>query len=1433
MILPTRVGAAASADPFVNASRSSTTDSSGWGSYGKNGSSRPKASPTRLSTSVSRRGRRHKRKPWPSRASDMLSKAFYSHGQRISRHQIRTLLVCSLVICSLFYPAAGIFLWSSKGGPGMMRGDASALWQSLSTPLLDSFASSERRHYNSLRDLRMIWDDADDLRAVDPRDAAMIFSKDTAEVCFSGDQPRTANTEPHPLFPFGGLPDILGDGDRGDNDPDREAKTETRLGKPERQPLCRSVRVEHVFLTTDDVLGGRGSRFGVLDTTILQSALSLQRAIEDHMWSQTLNESLSETSFARKAPLMCIQARTLDPAPSDMHRGSRCLSLSPLDYWTSSMAQLSSDAEPHQTLRNNEQHINYKGVPLAIPSTLSGRWHLFNKFPRAEYLAMTFFLDAEGEGGSDIGKEGHSDAHRAWVQMLSNITGGRVTLIGADQRQSKELLLQFRPSRDRVITIPRVLLTIGYIALVIYISRSLVGIKRVHSRFGLIFTGAIELIIAMIMSISVCSLLGIRLALVPWEIMPFVILVVGSENMFVLTKAMVSTPVSLPVSTRMALGLASVGVSITLTVASDVLLISVIASVTPVAAVREFCIFAICLLIMDWFLQITFFVTILSVDMQRLELADILTQGGKDDTLSAEPVKPRPSAPMHDVNGLSNDRFRSRKSPQGIVQLGARAIWRARTARTASLSLLLALMFGLYLYYGTGYVLEQPTYSLKHASIASATTNASALGFDPIAHLATGDDVSVDLAPWWTHSPSATLWQSINPDGAAHVRLIVEPWSIVSLWSARRQAPRPSSLARSFAGWALFRPRIRAIIWLLKIVFLPISATTALLWVLLLYLLKDTELLEAQRDKDRPLQDNTLWSHDGSMSRIDETFDVRLHQKQMSADVQLIAESPKFLAIVDLIGSISIGPKEPLPGIASSIWTRLSSTLSSELRSQQDVVTSVCLDETLGVALFGTRLGRIHIISLFRGTQQPGIASPSPEGNATGITWLSTVSKGHTEVCATRTLIVAAHSDGSLREHEVSGNGPTVVAPADMSTPWTGFEMPMSCLQVDSNVHADEYTAVALASLSGRVVVYVHTRLSGQWARLASLELGSGQVARSAALLSRGRVLPSPAVSDHSDMAVSDLSHLQSVLIGTNAGILRVFGVFGKTPTHSLDLGGGSISRIMLPTTTNTSDRYVLAAIATRSHIWFVKIWSIGSMSTSMSSSALDTKTSPYNSLSGPPKTPTKLRPPLSNGAYVVGLNSGEDASLRSPTTDLAYPMSTHGSRNRRASSYAMRTERSNGGLDTDSDEPISIAGVTSCNRGSADVVDHYLVGIRRSKLQVSPADYFSQDPDPSRSRWQVFAVDLHKPLEVANGEAKIASASVSLEEVQLLQDLPIFSRSTDAADLLAFADIRQVQSSADKQSLFFAFGNVIGEIVPFDQGHRAVQNPSQRLKSP
>ncbi len=125
----------------------------------------------------------------------------------------------------------------------------------------------------------------------------------------------------------------------------------------------------------------------------------------------------------------------------------------------------------------------------------------------------------------------------------------------------------------------------------------------------------------------------------------------------------------------------------------------------------------------------------------------------------------------------------------------------------------------------------------------STLSTAMESAFDPFGHL---DNQSQQALPWWTSSPSADLWSSLNPLGARELRIDVAPWTILSLRSSNEgQAPPRPPLRRLGAlpspdpSCCVVRQTGGA----------SISGTTALLWMLLLYLLKDTELLDAQRDK--------------------------------------------------------------------------------------------------------------------------------------------------------------------------------------------------------------------------------------------------------------------------------------------------------------------------------------------------------------------------------------------------------------------------------------------------------------------------------------------------------------------------------------------------------------------------------------------------------
>jgi hypothetical protein len=76
------------------------------------------------------------------------------------------------------------------------------------------------------------------------------------------------------------------------------------------------------------------------------------------------------------------------------------------------------------------------------------------------------------------------------------------------------------------------------------------------------------------------------------------------------TKAVFSVPFTYSVPARIGLALSKVGTSISITSLSDLVLLGVVWFVVNIRPVREFCVFAAVLIVTDWFMLNTFFLTV-------------------------------------------------------------------------------------------------------------------------------------------------------------------------------------------------------------------------------------------------------------------------------------------------------------------------------------------------------------------------------------------------------------------------------------------------------------------------------------------------------------------------------------------------------------------------------------------------------------------------------------------------------------------------------------------------------------------------------------------------------------------------------------------------------------------------------------------------------
>lgn len=163
-------------------------------------------------------------------------------------------------------------------------------------------------------------------------------------------------------------------------------------------------------------------------------------------------------------------------------------------------------------------------------------------------------------------------------------------------------------------------LTVAYFILFLYMYFSVRKIELVKSKVGMAFSAVVTVLASLSMSVGLCFFFGLTLTLTGKEIFPYLVVIVGLENVLVLTKSVVSTPMHLDVKIRVAKGLSREGWSITKNLLIEVTILTV-GLFTFVPAIQEFCIFAIVGLLSDYFLQMLFFSTVLAIDIRRMELS--------------------------------------------------------------------------------------------------------------------------------------------------------------------------------------------------------------------------------------------------------------------------------------------------------------------------------------------------------------------------------------------------------------------------------------------------------------------------------------------------------------------------------------------------------------------------------------------------------------------------------------------------------------------------------------------------------------------------------------------------------------------------------------------------------------------------------------------
>lgn len=162
---------------------------------------------------------------------------------------------------------------------------------------------------------------------------------------------------------------------------------------------------------------------------------------------------------------------------------------------------------------------------------------------------------------------------------------------------------------------------LSYIVMFIYISIAMGEFSLLKSRILLSLGGILVVLFSFLASVAIVSLLNVNLSLISAEVVPFLVLAIGVDNMFIITGAkdrLIKLHPNVEVIELIGLTIEEVGPSITTASLSEFLAF-IVGYLTDIPALQSFCLAAAFAVIVDYLLQVTLFLSFVTLDEHRVK----------------------------------------------------------------------------------------------------------------------------------------------------------------------------------------------------------------------------------------------------------------------------------------------------------------------------------------------------------------------------------------------------------------------------------------------------------------------------------------------------------------------------------------------------------------------------------------------------------------------------------------------------------------------------------------------------------------------------------------------------------------------------------------------------------------------------------------------
>lgn len=266
------------------------------------------------------------------------------------------------------------------------------------------------------------------------------------------------------------------------------------------------------------------------------------------------------------------------------------------------------------------------GQPLKKELLLGG-WEGSEDVARAKAMIVTWVVNNYPEGSTEL----------TWAMDWERSLQGLLAIV-KEEANERGLRLSFSTEisleEELNMNTDAKIVVISYIAMFIYASLALGSTKLalrtllntpsralVESKFTLGIFGILIVVMSVSASVGFCSAMGIKVTLIIAEVIPFLVLAVGVDNIFLIVHEFERVNYRYPdesIEVRVGKALGRIGPSILLSATTETLAFALGATV-QMPAVRNFAIYAAGAVFINALLQVTMFIAVLAVNEKRVE----------------------------------------------------------------------------------------------------------------------------------------------------------------------------------------------------------------------------------------------------------------------------------------------------------------------------------------------------------------------------------------------------------------------------------------------------------------------------------------------------------------------------------------------------------------------------------------------------------------------------------------------------------------------------------------------------------------------------------------------------------------------------------------------------------------------------------------------